>query len=482
MLGKRILAGVLALAMVLPLVACGNEAEESSQSDKVTVPLDQFTTTSGDGEGGEEAAPPISALPDDAVKTLKWMANYDLNPAADADRSTSLVLFEDVCGGKIEWVQTSWATQYTDLANAVLGNNAPDMFPYSTMSFPMHVAAGFFQSIEDVVDFNDPLWSDMKETADQYVLNGEHYVAPIASSASVIMAYNKDGIEEYGLEDPWELYQAGEWTWDKWVEIMEEWVSYSTEEAPKFGVNGWYQPQLVQQTGKTMVNYVDGKFVQNLFDPDIERVETLIYDLAKNGLNESNWYGNARNCFKSGKSLFYVMGAWALTGTTNGPKEDSNWGICPMPSDPNNTSGQKIASVDLTAYMWVNGSTSADALKMWYNCCRMAETDETYREVSKQKFFADNPYWTEEMYEGMIASNSDEHLKIFDYAFGISTVMSDETAGENRYSVTKKLYEFVTQYDESGTQYTWTQVRDTYLPVVETELADLNAKIAALQN
>ena len=317
MLGKRFLAGVLALAMVLPLVACGNEAEESSQSDKVTVPLDQFTTTSGDGEGGEEAAPPISALPDDAVKTLKWMANYDLNPAADADRSTSLVLFEDVCGGKIEWVQTSWATQYTDLANAVLGNSAPDMFPYSTMSFPMHVAAGFFQSIEDVVDFNDPLWSDMKETADQYVLNGEHYVAPIASSASVIMAYNKDGIEEYGLEDPWELYQAGEWTWDKWVEIMEEWVSYSTEEAPKFGVNGWYQPQLVQQTGKTMVNYVDGKFVQNLFDPDIERVETLIYDLAKNGLNESNWYGNARNCFKSGKSLFYVMGAWALTGTTN---------------------------------------------------------------------------------------------------------------------------------------------------------------------
>ena len=48
MILKRFLAGALALSMILPLVACGNESAESSQSDKITVPLDQFTTASGD--------------------------------------------------------------------------------------------------------------------------------------------------------------------------------------------------------------------------------------------------------------------------------------------------------------------------------------------------------------------------------------------------------------------------------------------------
>lgn len=35
----------------------------------------------------------------------------------------------------------------------------------------------------------------------------------------VFTIYNKDMVEKYGLEDPWELYLNGEWTWDKATEM-----------------------------------------------------------------------------------------------------------------------------------------------------------------------------------------------------------------------------------------------------------------------
>ena len=35
----------------------------------------------------------------------------------------------------------------------------------------------------------------------------------------VFTIYNKEMVEKYGLEDPWELYLNGEWTWDKATEI-----------------------------------------------------------------------------------------------------------------------------------------------------------------------------------------------------------------------------------------------------------------------
>ena len=197
MILKRFLAGALALSMILPLVACGNESAESSQSDKITVPLDQFTTASGDGtESGEEAEPAIGPLPEGAQTTIKWMSERDLNPYGDNDRSTALVLFEDVCGGKIEWIQTTWATQYTDLANAVLAERSPDMFPYSGMSFPMHVSTGFYKPIDEIVDFDNPLWSDMKATADQFKLGEDHYVAPVSSTIQSFIIYDKTNIEE----------------------------------------------------------------------------------------------------------------------------------------------------------------------------------------------------------------------------------------------------------------------------------------------
>ena len=44
-----------------------------------------------------------------------------------------------------------------------------------------------YQPIDSIVDFSQPLWSATKDTADQFMLNGKHYVAPLGYSASAMI-------------------------------------------------------------------------------------------------------------------------------------------------------------------------------------------------------------------------------------------------------------------------------------------------------
>ncbi|WP_287992993.1 hypothetical protein [Ruminococcus sp.] len=268
----------------------------------------------------------------------------------------------------------------------------------------------------------------------------------------------------------------GNWNWNTWEDMMSEFCNGSTESVQRYGINGWFQPQIIQQTGKTMVNFEDGKFVSNINDPDIERAENLLYDINKKGYVNKNWLGNARSALKDGSVLFYCMGTWAMTGE-NGPEEGDDWNIVPVPSDPQ--SDEKVMTADMTAYMWVKGSTANEAVKTWFECCRIANTDEEYLENGKQKFLNANPYWTEEMYQTYMDASSPKNKFMFDYGYGISSLLSDDNANADGSCITRKLYESTNSEDENGVQFSWTKLRDTYSATVDSELKTINEALAS---
>ena len=112
------------------------------------------------------------------------------------------------------------------------------MTNYEWLSFPAHVVANMHQPIDPIVNFDDPLWADVKDDAEQYSLAGNHYVAPLRYEASAMMCYNHEIIENEGLDDPYELYLQGEWNWDNWAEIMREYCENGDGEEI-YGVNGF---------------------------------------------------------------------------------------------------------------------------------------------------------------------------------------------------------------------------------------------------
>ena len=467
---KRVLAGTIAFAAVFSVTACGKSSKKdnsSSYKQKVDV---------ANTEDIDNLVQDVEAIPDGADGTIKWLSYFDINPTRRVpEKRTDLTLFEEK-GGKIEYESCSSIEKYEKLASELMANTPPDMFWYEQkMTFPANCVKEMFQPVDEIVDFDTPLWSDMKGAADQYTLNGQHYVAPITFGALSVLTYDKDMIEAANLDDPYDLYMDGEWDWNTWYDMMTEYCEGASGDEERYGVNGWFAPFIFQSTGKTLIMYDADKdeYVSNLNDPDFTRATDLLYNIKKNDMYNANWIGQASDCFKA-NTLFYAMGSWASVDSHT-PKDGDNWGVVPMPKDPN--SDTLYTTVDATAYMWVKGSTKKEAMKCWMECARLVHVQDEYIETEKKKFQETNPNWTEEMYD--MAFNevvSDKYVQLVDPGYGISTALSDDDAATNETleAIIPYMYTSVMKVDENGAQMTWTQLRETYSATIESELKTFN--------
>lgn len=468
---KRILAGTVALISAFSIAACGKSGSDKEDSSSYVDKVDVMDT-----DEVTDIVQDIEPIPEGADGELKWLSYFDINPTRKApEKRTDLTLFESK-GGKITYEQVSSVEKYEQLAARLMANNPPDMFWYEQkMTFPANCVKEMFQPVDEIVDFDTPLWSGVKDTADQFMLNGEHYVAPIKFVPNSVLTYDKDMIAAAGLEDPYDLYLDGDWDWNTWYDMMDEYCSGASADEERYGVNGWFACFIFQSTGKTLITYDADKdeYVSNLDDADFSRATDLLYNIKKQNMYYPDWIGQSRDAFKK-NILFYAMGPWAST-ESHTPKEGDNWGIVPMPKDPN--ADKLYTTVEINAYMWVKGSTKTDAMRCWNECARIVNVQDEYIQTEKDKFFENNPYWTEEMYEMAYEEvTSDNYVHMIDPGYGISTVLSDDDAALNdtKEAVIPYLYSSVMKEDENGAQYTWTQLRESYSTTVESELKTFN--------
>ena len=310
-------------------------------------------------------------------------------------------------------------------------------------------------------------------------MNGKHYVAPISFGTLVTLTYDLDVIESEGLTDPYQLYKEGKWDWNSFYDVMKQYKENAKGNQERYGINGWYHAFIFQSTGQTIVKLdpKTGEYVNNIKNSDLERAANFLYTLTKEGLDNPSWIGDAAGCLNS-NTLFYAMGPWASTGTAHTPKDGVRWGVVPIPRDPN--SDTQYTTLDIGAYMWVKGSTKKEAVKCWYECSKLAATSDEYKKISKEKFFVDNPNWTEEAYQVTYEDViSDKFTRLIDPGYGATTILSDDDAAKNvtKEAVIPYLYSSVRKFDDSGTQMTWTQLREKYSPTIDSELKELNENL-----
>lgn len=455
---KKIVCAASALALSFSAAACSSGSKDSSSVYKEKVKIEDTDT--------------IAPIPEGAETELEWLSYFDINPSKNSqEKRVDLSLFEKK-GGSIKYSATSSMTKYDQLANRLLSNDPPDLFWFEQkMTFPCYCIKGMFQPVDEIVDFDQSLWSEVKPIADEFVLKGEHYVCPIETGSLITLTYNKDFIEANALSDPYDLYMEGNWTWNEWYDLMDEYCSGAQGEESRYGINGWFAPFVFHSTGKTLINYDAEKdeYVSNIDDPDFDRASDLLYDIQKNNLYYQDWIGSATDAFKK-NILFYAMGTWAVT-----PKEGDNWGMVPMPRDPN--TDEYYTSLSITAYMWVKGSQKSDAVKCWYECARTAATDPVYKEQGKEKLFVSQPYWTEEMYDmSCVEPTTEKYNKIVDPGYGISTLLSNDDAANTptKEAVIAYMYSSVMKSDDDGVQFTWAKLRETYRSTIDSELKDFN--------
>ena len=122
------LAALMALTMMGALGACGgSDSSKSASSSEAESAYKEKDDVAVDASLVDDM---VKDDPDIKGQTIYWLADYDINPKNNQDRSVALSLFEDKYGAKVEYVSCTSDTKFDTLASRILGGDPVDMFPY----------------------------------------------------------------------------------------------------------------------------------------------------------------------------------------------------------------------------------------------------------------------------------------------------------------------------------------------------------------
>ena len=465
---KQLFAVLSAMMLTAAMTGCSSDGSSEGRTksqDDVSIATDEVNKNND---------------PDISGQTVYWMATYDLNPKGNADRSVALALFEDVYGAKIQYIATTDATKFDDLANRINSGDPVDMFPYEWDAVPNGVTKGMYDPLDEYVDLEDPLFDDVRHMAEMFKYNGHYYVIPYAVSDPLAITYSRTLMEEEGLKDPYDLYLKGEWNWNTFMDMMKTFVS-NGDEGTRHGCCGWFGQAILQSTGDTVIKYDGTKFTNNIMSANIERAELLMEEISKLGLFAPSWYG----CFPNdGSVLFYGMAPWSLS-ESNVQNPDGDIFLVPFPKDPE--SDTYYLNMNYGATMLVKGSDKGDAVAMWIKCQRLAETDPEYKAAAKEKALIKTTnaqgkvtaFITEEQYDFMQTwYDPDTISTVFDFGYGMGPLMYSETYDYATRGVMNNVADAIlNQVQYVGTPDTWAEIRSEWQSVVDTVVEEYNGKI-----
>jgi multiple sugar transport system substrate-binding protein len=253
--GRKILAGLAMLAMLLPLlVACGGE----TAAPATTAPAPAANTPAPPAAGAAGTAAPAAAATNTTAPAAGATGKTQLTMAtwAGADESKELQAIIDKINAAAPDYQIVYnpapADYYTKIQTMIAGNQAPDLFWLDQDNTVPYADKGA------LLDLTDMLKADKSPAADltdyfpsqlataQY--NGKTYGLPWIAQP-VMMYYNPALFDAAGLKQPDDTM-----TWDDFKTDMEK---LTKPDGSQFGttLNGWPPIQMfVWQAGGEVIS------------------------------------------------------------------------------------------------------------------------------------------------------------------------------------------------------------------------------------
>ena len=329
----KAIAGAMALvSAVTAFSGCsdsGTPAASGTTSSSAASTTGETQKQMSKNEGVQSAVNNVSAgenYKDIKVDTkIKWMAWWDIQEASPAVEVFKKLYgtpankpkgYESVDDANVfvNIKVTTYKDRYTGLAKLVQSDDSPDCFPFEICNYPYSVYQNLFQSLDGIIDFTTDDWADYKEAIDKFNWGGKNYCPIMSLTPTSYLWYRKSVVEEAGLDDPWELYEKGEWTWSTFMEMARK---FSDPENGKYVLDG-YNPEnnFVCTTGTPLVSLEGGKLVSHMNDANIEKCLDMLrsFDNTQEQLRyprdtENSW-NPSYNEWADGNTLFFEDGSW----------------------------------------------------------------------------------------------------------------------------------------------------------------------------
>lgn len=399
---------------------------------------------------------------------LKYIGCYDLRKAGDI--KPAYKYFEETYGATIEIELCSDLAIMDKLATYLSSGQSPDLVDTRDNSFPSYIAKNTYEALDEYMDLSAPQWAGVSQYLDGYAVAGKHYYFPWAYYVNpIFLCYNRGQFEEYGIDDPKELYDSGKWTWDAFYDCMVQFVDKSSIE-DAIGLMGVIGTSMINTTGKAAVSYENGQLINNLRSTEVERAQTFLEKVRKEGLARFAYDGGFDNTIAwpltDGMTAFHSIGDWKITDYAKLMAKDSSLDIffVPYPRDP--SADNYYLTMDSFGYLVPSGSQNIEAACIFINCVRMSVTDEALIETTKESVMKSKKY-TEEQYEFYDYFHHPENFDnlVIDYCQCFdSTTMND---------VMNPMLED-TVFDRNALNLSWTTMRENYYGLIEAGIETMN--------
>ena len=228
-------------------------------------------------------------------------------------------------GVTFEYVNLLYTGAQESINTSILAGT-PDVDVYMTdlaISVPA-VANGYAVDLRDVLPADHPVLTGTDPVL-SYIDLGDGSVSLLVQNnienvvaATMPLAFNLQMIEDANLEDPRDLAERGEWTWDKFVEYCQVLTKDIDGDGTTdvYGFGGWVQDYF---TNLLMSNgtYVAATPTENLTSPEVAEVLQFMQDLnlkyqvmypipAENGWDVCRWL------YRDGKVAFCPLACWMM--------------------------------------------------------------------------------------------------------------------------------------------------------------------------
>lgn len=212
----------------------------SNTSGSKNNPGKNTTTTRGQTNNSTNNGVAPEKLRGTTMEYLTWLdTNQSGNSLAEENKVVSD--FERASGITVRWTKIAYATFDSTFASRMAADNAPDMTYLNAIILPR---VQYLQPISAMnYDFSDgSVWD--QDTIKNYTIKGKAYAVNMVGSKSLlwrpqILFYNKNEVKKAEQEDPYTLWKAGKWTWNKMIAISKAY--YRATGNPGFSVSDMWQ-------------------------------------------------------------------------------------------------------------------------------------------------------------------------------------------------------------------------------------------------
>ena len=416
---KKVISALLASAMIVGAAGCGGggsrtgnagagggagadaesttaaavtTTEDPNKDIDVQVDYDDMANIDEVDTKNEEGTGPLyeSGKTAGTIHALCWFDFHNVSPEADIAE-----LYAERFGGTVE-TEICGSLEVTERLGVLMASGqSPDIIRSGWDYVPSYFVNNRCMALDDYLDMDSPIWSELKDVINSMAYQGKHYYYPIKLSPNYGISYLTSHVEATGCQDPMDLYFSGEWTWDRFEEILLKWKAISADNVG-IAMGESSGLQLAATTGTPAIEFTGTDVVNNLSSPNVMRAMEFVEKLSRSELvwNDGQWHG-PENESSWDNSMFFIMPAeWALhEGLSVVFKKnlDCEARTVPMPRDPNSDTYYQLG--DTFGHLVPAGATNVQGAIAWILAGRIYNTDPEVIAAHDEELSYDGAYF-----------------------------------------------------------------------------------------